>query len=60
MAFKPNYNQQRAERDRAKARKKQDKLQRLEEETAKRKAARGDEDEAQDPSGEAAPAKDGE
>ena len=42
MAFKPNYNQQRADRDRAKAQKKQEKLKRLEEETAKRKAARGD------------------
>lgn len=42
MAFKPNYNQQRAERNRAKAQKKQEKLKRLEEETAKRKAARGD------------------
>lgn len=43
MAFKPNYNQQRAERNRAKASKKQEKLMRLEEETKKRKAARGDE-----------------
>jgi hypothetical protein len=43
MAFKPNYNQQRAERNRAKAQKKQAKLKRLEEETAKRKAARGEE-----------------
>ncbi len=43
MAFKPNYNQQRADRNRAKAQKKQEKLKRLEEETAKRKAARGDE-----------------
>jgi hypothetical protein len=43
MAFKPNYNQQRAERNRAKTQKKQEKLKRLEEETAKRKAARGDE-----------------
>jgi hypothetical protein len=43
MAFKPNYNQQRAERNRAKIQKKQEKLKRLEEETAKRKAARGDE-----------------
>ena len=42
MAFKPNYNQQRADRNRAKAQKKQEKLKRLEEETAKRKAARGD------------------
>jgi hypothetical protein len=43
MAFKPNYNQQRAERDRAKAQKKQEKLKRLEAETARRKAARGEE-----------------
>lgn len=41
MAFKPNYNQQRADRDRAKAKKKQDKQKRLEEESAARKAARG-------------------
>jgi hypothetical protein len=40
MAFKPNYNQQRADRNRAKAQKRQEKLKRLEEETAKRKAAR--------------------
>ena len=38
MAFKPNYNQQRAERNRAKEAKKQEKLQRREEEAAKRKA----------------------
>ena len=42
MPFKPNYNQQRADRNRAKAQKKQEKLKRLEEETAKLKAARGD------------------
>jgi hypothetical protein len=42
MGFKPNYNQQRADRNRAKAQKKQEKLKRLEEETARRKAARGD------------------
>lgn len=42
MAFKPNYNQQRAERNRTKAQKKQEKLQRREEEAAKRRAARGD------------------
>ncbi|MGH6833732.1 MAG: hypothetical protein ACRECM_12050 [Methyloceanibacter sp.] len=47
MAFKPNYNQQRADRNRAKAQKKQEKLKRLEEETAKRKAARGDVPEAE-------------
>jgi len=42
MAFKPNYNFQKAERDRAKAQKKQEKLRRLQEESAKRKEARGD------------------
>jgi hypothetical protein len=42
MAFKPNYNQQRADRNRAKEQKKQEKRRRLEEETAKRKAARSD------------------
>ena len=42
MPFKPNYNQQRADRNRSKAQKKQEKLKRLEEETAKRKAARGE------------------
>jgi hypothetical protein len=39
MAFKPNYNFQKAERTRAKAQKKQQKLRRLQEETEKRKAA---------------------
>ena len=43
MAFKPNYNFQKAERSRAKAQKKQEKLKRLQEETAKRKATRDDE-----------------
>jgi hypothetical protein len=43
MAFKPNYNQQRAERNRAKQAKKEEKLKRREEEAAKRKAARGEE-----------------
>jgi hypothetical protein len=42
MAFKPNYNQQRADRNRAKAQKKAEKQKRLEGETAKRKAARGE------------------
>jgi hypothetical protein len=42
MAFKPNYNQQRADRNRSKAQKKQEKQQRREEEAAKRKATRGD------------------
>ena len=40
MAFKPNYNQQRSERNRVKEAKKQEKLQRREEEVARRKAAR--------------------
>jgi hypothetical protein len=42
MPFKPNYNQQRADRSRSKAQKKQEKLKRLEAETARRKAARGE------------------
>lgn len=46
MAFKPNYNFQKAERSRAKAQKKQEKLKRLQEETEKRKATRGDEPDA--------------
>jgi hypothetical protein len=40
MAFKPNYRQERAARERTKESRKQEKLRRLEEETAKRKAAR--------------------
>ena len=42
MAFKPNYNQERASRSRNKQQKKQEKLLRREEDAAKRKAARGD------------------
>ena len=38
MAFKPNYNHQRAERNRAKEQKKQEKRQRRDEEAARRKA----------------------
>jgi hypothetical protein len=49
MAFKPNYNQQRADRNRAKAQKKQEKLKRLVDEAAKRKAARSDEPSADKP-----------
>jgi hypothetical protein len=44
MAFKPNYNQERATRNRNKQQKKQEKLQKREEDAAKRKAARGDTD----------------
>ena len=42
MAFKPNYNQERATRNRNKQQKKQEKLQKREEDAAKRTAARGD------------------
>jgi hypothetical protein len=38
MAFKPNYNQQRAERNRAKQAKKDEKLREREAEVARRKA----------------------
>ena len=40
--MKPNYFQQRSDRNRAKEQKKQEKLQKREEDAAKRKAARGD------------------
>ena len=40
MAMKPNYGQERAARNRAKESKKQEKLRRLEEGSAKRKALR--------------------
>jgi len=40
MAFRPNYSLQRAERTRAKEQKKQAKLQRRQEDAAKRAAAR--------------------
>ena len=49
MPFKPNYNQQRAERNRAKEQKKQEKLQRREEKAASRKTS---EDEPQSPGGD--------
>jgi hypothetical protein len=39
MAFKPNYNQQRAERNRAKQAKREEKLKQQQERTAQRKAA---------------------
>jgi hypothetical protein len=48
MAFKPNYNQQRAERDRAKRAKQEEKLRLKAERTAQRK---GDGEEA-GPAGE--------
>lgn len=43
MAFKPNYNQQRADRNRAKEQKKQEKLRQKEEAVAQRKASHGQE-----------------
>ncbi|WP_158043728.1 hypothetical protein [Skermanella pratensis] len=43
MAFKPNYNQQRADRNRAKEQKKQEKLRLKEEAVAQRKASTGQE-----------------
>ncbi len=46
MAFKPNYNQQRAERDRAKEQKKQEKLQKRQEESERRKSGQTDADPA--------------
>lgn len=42
MAFKPNYNQQRAERTRAKQAKKDEKLRERQEEAAKRKGDTGE------------------
>ena len=39
MPFKPNYNHQRAERDRAKVAKKEERLQQKKEQAALRKAA---------------------
>ncbi|MFN4312530.1 MAG: hypothetical protein ACK4FK_18250 [Ferrovibrio sp.] len=54
MAFKPNYNQQRAERTRAKEQKKQEKLQKRQEESERRKA-----EQQGDGQQDAAPAADG-
>ena len=50
MAFKPNYNQQRAERDRAKRAKREEKLRLQAERTAQRKGGEGAE--GQDPGAE--------
>jgi hypothetical protein len=46
MAFKPNYNQLRNDRNRAKEAKKNEKKRQLEEETARRRASSPSEDEA--------------
>jgi hypothetical protein len=47
MAFKPNYHQQRGDRNRAKAQKQQEKLERRDEAAAKRRAERDDPSPAQ-------------
>jgi hypothetical protein len=44
MAFRPNYQQQRGDRNRAKEQKKQEKLRKREEDAAKRRAERGEGD----------------
>lgn len=44
MAFKPNYQQQRGERNRVKEQKKREKLQRRADDAAKRRAERGETD----------------
>lgn len=49
MAFKPNYNQQRRDRDRAKAQKKEAKQRRREEAAARRKAEDGETPASSDP-----------
>ena len=46
MAFRPNYQQQRGDRTRAKEQKKQEKLRRREEDALKRKVERGEGDPA--------------
>ncbi|MDZ4737354.1 MAG: hypothetical protein SGJ07_13495 [Rhodospirillaceae bacterium] len=53
MAFKPNYRQQRSERERAKDIKKQEKLAKREEEAAKRRAERGEGDGSEVEAGDA-------
>lgn len=52
MALKPNYGQERAARNRTKEMRKQEKLRRREEESAKRKASR-----AQQPNADPEPEK---
>lgn len=52
MGFKPNYGQQRGDRNRAKEQKKQEKLQRKEENAARRRA---EDDQLQDTDGGTSP-----
>lgn len=54
MGFKPNYNQKRRDRERAKEQKKQEKLQKRQEAAERRKAERDDAPVA-DGDGETAP-----
>ena len=49
MAFRPNYQQQRGDRSRAKEQKKQEKLQRRADEAAARRQSREGEPETQPP-----------
>jgi hypothetical protein len=55
MAFKPNYNQQRAERNRLKQAKREEKLKQQQERTAQRKAAAGGEAAGPAPEGDKEP-----
>ena len=55
MAFKPNYNQQRAERDRAKRAKQEEKLKLKAERTAQRKGEGGEDGPASEPPAEDKP-----
>lgn len=57
MAFRPNYNQQRGDRDRVKEQKKKERLERREEDARKRKAGQPDgAARAPEPAAPAAPA----
>ena len=55
MAFRPNYNQQRGDRDRAKEQKKKERLARREEDERKRKAEGDSAPDAASPDSEATP-----
>lgn len=55
MAFRPNYQQQRGDRNRAKEEKKKERLARREEDAQRRKAERGDAPDSPAPSDEKPP-----
>ena len=59
MAFKPNYQQQRADRNRAKELKKKEKLQSREEEAARRRASGGPDNAEDSPAGQKSPSVEG-